>query len=79
MYYTELTGDFVFKTKVALEFKNFYDAAALLVYENENVWAKAATVTIAKSLSRINVWKTSAQDTNTAYMRTKTKGNLSHT
>ena len=42
LYYTELTGDFVFKTKVALEFKNFYDAAALLVYENENVWAKLA-------------------------------------
>lgn len=42
LYYTELTGDFVFKTKVSLEFKNFYDAAALLVYENENVWAKLA-------------------------------------
>lgn len=42
LYYTELTGDFVFKTKVALEYKNLYDAAALLVYENENVWAKLA-------------------------------------
>ena len=42
LYYTELTGDFVFKTKVELEFKNTYDAAALLVYENENVWAKLA-------------------------------------
>ncbi len=42
LYYTELTGDFVFKTKVQLEFKNLYDAAALLVYENENVWAKLA-------------------------------------
>jgi len=42
LFYTELTGDFVFKTKVQLEFKNFYDAAALLVYENENVWAKLA-------------------------------------
>ena len=42
LYYTELMGDFVFKTKVQLEFKNFYDAAALLVYENENVWAKLA-------------------------------------
>lgn len=42
LYYTELTGDFVFKTKVSLEFKNFYDAAALLVYENENVWEKLA-------------------------------------
>lgn len=42
LYYTELTGDFVFKTRVELEFKNTYDAAALLVYENENVWAKLA-------------------------------------
>ncbi len=42
LFYTELTGDFVFKTKVELEFKNTYDAAALLVYENENVWAKLA-------------------------------------
>ncbi len=42
LYYTELTGDFVFKTKVQLDFKNLYDAAALLVYENENVWAKLA-------------------------------------
>lgn len=42
LYYTEMTGDFVFRTKVELEFKNTYDAAALLVYENENVWAKLA-------------------------------------
>lgn len=42
LFYTELVGDFVFKTKVELDFKNLYDAAALLVYENENVWAKLA-------------------------------------
>ncbi len=42
LLYKELTGDFVFRTKVELEFKNLYDAAALLVYENENVWAKLA-------------------------------------
>lgn len=42
LFYTELTGDFIFKTKVSLEFKNLYDAAALLIYENENVWAKLA-------------------------------------
>ena len=29
LYYTELTGDFVFKTKVQLEFKNFYDEETL--------------------------------------------------
>ncbi len=42
LFYTKITGDFVFQTKVELEFKNTYDAAALLVYENENVWAKLA-------------------------------------
>lgn len=42
LFYTELTGDFVFRTKVSLEFKNTYDACALLVYENENAWAKLA-------------------------------------
>lgn len=42
LLYTEMTGDFVFRTKVELEFKSLYDAAALLVYENENVWAKLA-------------------------------------
>ena len=42
LYYTEVAGDFVFKTRVELEFQSTYDAAALLVYENENVWAKLA-------------------------------------
>ncbi len=42
LLYTEMTGDFVLRTRVELEFKNFYDACALLVYENENVWAKLA-------------------------------------
>lgn len=42
LFYAELTGDFVFKTKVELEFKNTYDAASLMIYENENVWAKLA-------------------------------------
>lgn len=42
LFYIEMTGDFVFRTKVELEFKSLYDAAALLVYENENVWAKLA-------------------------------------
>ena len=42
LYYTEVTGDFVFRAKGELEFVSTYDAAALLVYENENVWAKLA-------------------------------------
>ena len=42
LLYTELTGDFVFRARVSLIFKNTYDASALLVYENENVWAKLA-------------------------------------
>ena len=42
LLYTEITGDFVFKAKVSLDFISMYDASALLVYENENVWAKLA-------------------------------------
>ncbi len=42
LLYTEMTGDFVLRTQVELEFKSLYDACALLVYENENVWAKLA-------------------------------------
>ncbi len=42
LLYTELTGDFVFRARVSLTFKSTYDASALLVYENENVWAKLA-------------------------------------
>lgn len=42
LLYTEMTGDFVLRTRVELEFKSLYDACALLVYENENVWAKLA-------------------------------------
>lgn len=42
LLYTEMTGDFVLRTKVELNFKSLYDACALLVYENENVWAKLA-------------------------------------
>ena len=42
LYYTEVTGDFVFRAKGELGFVSTYDAAALLVYENENVWAKLA-------------------------------------
>ena len=42
LYYTEVIGDFVFRAKGELEFVSTYDAAALLVYENENVWAKLA-------------------------------------
>ena len=42
LLYKEMSGDFVFRTKVELEFKSLYDACALLVYENENVWAKLA-------------------------------------
>lgn len=42
LFYTELTGDFVLKARVSLDFISTYDASALLVYENENVWAKLA-------------------------------------
>ena len=40
-YYTDVTGDFVMKVKVSLDFKDIYDAAAIMVMENTEVWAKA--------------------------------------
>lgn len=42
LYYTELTGDFVFSAQIELEFKDTFDAGAILIYENKNVWAKLA-------------------------------------
>ena len=40
-YYTDVTGDFVLTAKVSHDFKHVYDAAALLIHENNNLWAKA--------------------------------------
>ena len=40
-YYTEVTGDFVMKVKVSLDFKDVYDAASIMVMENTQIWAKA--------------------------------------
>ena len=40
-YYTDVTGDFVMKAKVSLDFKDIYDAASLMVMENTQIWAKA--------------------------------------
>lgn len=42
LYYTEVKGDFVLRVKVQLDFKNTFDAGAVLIYENENIWAKLA-------------------------------------
>lgn len=41
-FYTEVTGDFVFRAKVRPNFKSVYDACALMVIENEKLWTKAA-------------------------------------
>jgi regulation of enolase protein 1 (concanavalin A-like superfamily) len=38
--FTEVTGDFVMKVKVELEFKDVYDSATIMVMENLQVWAK---------------------------------------
>ena len=40
--YTEVTGDFVFRAKVRPNHRYTYDACALMVIRDENVWAKAA-------------------------------------
>lgn len=39
---TELEGDFTFRVKVKPVFRDFADAAAVMIYENENIWAKFA-------------------------------------
>jgi regulation of enolase protein 1 (concanavalin A-like superfamily) len=41
-FYTEVTGDFVFRAKVRPNFKTVYDACALMVIQDENMWTKAA-------------------------------------
>ena len=40
-YYTEVEGDFVMRVHMAHDFKDTYDATAIMVYENEFLWAKA--------------------------------------
>ena len=40
-YYLDVTGDFVMRVKVSLDFKDVYDSACILVMENARRWAKA--------------------------------------
>lgn len=40
-YYTEVEGDFVLRVKVSHEFKDVYDAAAILMMKDETCWAKS--------------------------------------
>ena len=40
-YYTEVTGDFVFRAKVRPNHRYVYDACALMVIKDEYTWAKA--------------------------------------
>lgn len=41
-FYTDVKGDFVFSAKVTPHHKSTYDACALMVIENEKLWAKLA-------------------------------------
>lgn len=41
-YYKEVEGDFVVKAKVRPDFKTTYDAASIMVIQDENKWVKAA-------------------------------------
>ena len=41
-YYTDVTGDFVFRAKVRPNFRSVYDACALMVIQDEKLWTKAA-------------------------------------
>jgi uncharacterized protein len=40
-FFTEVAGDFVMKVQVSHDFKDTYDAAALMIMKDFNVWAKA--------------------------------------
>ncbi|PAD68183.1 hypothetical protein CHH83_15000 [Bacillus sp. 7586-K] len=40
-YYTEASGDFVMRVQVSHEFKDMYDAACIMVMQDDNIWAKA--------------------------------------
>jgi len=41
-FYTDVTGDFVFRAKVRPNFKTVYDACALMVIQDEKLWTKTA-------------------------------------
>lgn len=40
-FYTEVSGDFVMRVKVAHDFKDTYDSASIMVLKDLTVWAKA--------------------------------------
>lgn len=40
-YYTEVTGDFVMRVKVSLDFKDIYDSSSIMVMQDDSHWAKA--------------------------------------
>lgn len=40
-YYTEISGDFVMRVKVSLDFKDIYDSSSVMVMKDNKYWAKA--------------------------------------
>ncbi len=40
-YYTEVSGDFVMRVKVSLDFKFTYDSSSIMVMHDDKNWAKA--------------------------------------
>lgn len=41
-YYLDVTGDFVFRCKVTVQFEALYDLGSIVVYDNEDKWIKFA-------------------------------------
>ena len=39
--YTEVSGDFVMRVKVSLDFKDIYDSSSIMVMQDSKHWAKA--------------------------------------
>lgn len=40
-YFTEVTGNFVMKARLSLEFVDVFDSACLMIWQDETNWAKA--------------------------------------
>ena len=40
-YYTQVSGDFVMRVKVSLDFKSTYDSSSIMVMHDDKNWAKA--------------------------------------
>ncbi|MDY4592476.1 MAG: DUF1349 domain-containing protein [Eubacteriales bacterium] len=83
-FYKEVTGDFVLRSKVSLDFKSTYDACVLLALDNERLWAKACfemsdygipTVVTVMTNGRSDDANCTSIDGNEVWLQLSRKGN----